>query len=463
MQPQNLKIMRSIGFCLSVIFFSFTVLLISCDSWFDEKGEGYHIVDITGAAMVLNYTQSSFDFGAIIINESDTLSMAVSEGDLLYVMFQEFESVRFYRYEKADGNLLSFSFDTSTSVTYLNDEIIALDLEKGGNAWTWIEHSDPELFQNIRSLNISMPIPEEGFRLLGEIASVNPDPGLYINGKGSMEDLLKLFTPEWIFAEDMNLDWLSGRNGINLNDTELLIYSCNDSGKMDFLLNLSGLESLLLSDCNAKGLTGFPFEKLEKLESLCIIESDIYDLSFLGSLPKLRNLNLVDCEMLETIGSLSGLKGLEGLGFSGCGNIKDVHVIGELPELERLSLPSGTGQEEFESIIKAQHSLQVLELLDCENINDLSPLIELPELDILTVSIEDLDPKSLGGLKELELLVLDKDYFEDSLKIVSLKQALPDTKIVPGGTFCLGSGWLLLLIPMVLLWIALKRWRVVRA
>jgi len=40
--------------------------------------------------------------------------------------------------------------------------------------------------------------------------------------------------------------------------------------------------------------------------------------------------------------------------------------------------------------------------------------------------------------------------FEEQGEAISdLQDALPDTQIVPGGGLCLGSGWILLLIPLV--------------
>ena len=80
----------------------------------------------------MNYSRSPY-FGAISIDEEDTLSLAIPSGDLLYLMFGDSEYVQFFRYESDDGNFLSFSYDTANRVCYLDDEIIGLDLEVGNS------------------------------------------------------------------------------------------------------------------------------------------------------------------------------------------------------------------------------------------------------------------------------------------------------------------------------------------
>ena len=57
----------------------------------------------------------------------------------------------------------------------------------------------------------------------------------------------------------------------------------------------------------------------------------------------------------------------------------------------------------------------------------------------------------LDSLEQLKLLVLTSEVFDDyPLFITELRTSLPDTRIVPGSGLCLGSGWLLLLIPFIL-------------
>jgi hypothetical protein len=57
----------------------------------------------------------------------------------------------------------------------------------------------------------------------------------------------------------------------------------------------------------------------------------------------------------------------------------------------------------------------------------------------------------LNQLQQLKLLSLPSDAFEDSVGIAGLRRSLPNTAIIPNDGACVGSGWLLLLIPFVVL------------
>jgi hypothetical protein len=99
----------------------------------------------------------------------------------------------------------------------------------------------------------------------------------------------------------------------------------------------------------------------------------------------------------------------------------------------------------------------VLELVSCDSIKDLSPLEDYSGLKALTLDFDVQDLKPLYQLTGLELIVLSEDFFEDSLAITEIQQAMPDTRIVAGGGFCLGSGWILLLVPAIIVLVILRK------
>lgn len=444
---------------LAPVFF-----ITGCGRGPEKTDSAYHIVDVTGASIVLNYLKSSQEFYPIQTDENDTLTIAVSEGDLLYILFDDMESLIFYRYDPDDGSQLSFSYDTGNQICYLNDVVISLDLSEGSRSWSWIEQHNEELLKRIRSLNVKLPLPDAQLNMLSGFAEVNSDPGLYISGDSLAAGLLSLFHPEWLFAEDILFDTLPDSVRQNLDDTEVLLYDCYNASDMNFLQDLQHLRSLALIDCDSGSLQKLDLEGLEMLRSLCLIESDFRDLSSVGILPDLEDLDFVDCDDLEGIGSLEGYHGLKSLGFYDCGKLKDVGVLHDLPALSRLALPGQISQEEFADIIMAQPSLQMVELLSTPGISDLSPLAACPGLKALYLDLDSVDLAPLYDMKELGLIVLGQDYFEDSAAMETIRTALPGTRIVPGGTFCLGSGWLLLLLPAaILIIIARKRKSLIRS
>jgi len=67
------------------------------------------------------------------------------------------------------------------------------------------------------------------------------------------------------------------------------------------------------------------------------------------------------------------------------------------------------------------------------------------------------DVATVRGLKNLKFLSLPENLLNDSLKTAVWKAALPGTTIVANEGFCLGSGWLLLLIPLVIVFAVATR------
>ena len=96
--------------------------------------------------------------------------------------------------------------------------------------------------------------------------------------------------------------------------------------------------------------------------------------------------------------------------------------------------------------------LQVVELIGCTEIEDLAPLQSLQSLNTLVLHLEKEQLTMLDSLEQLEFVVLTNEVFNDNPEwIKELRAALPDSKIVPGSGLCLGSGWLLLLLPFILI------------
>jgi hypothetical protein len=314
-----------------------------------------------------------------------------------------------------------------------------------------------EVWAGIRSFYISLPLAEAEINSLKMISGVISNPGLFIEGDSLLEEVLSVVTPVWLIAEDLNYSTISDDVRTNLKHVELLWHSDADSIDPDYLYGLPELNSLIIENWDSTDFSDFQFDKLKNLESLTIVESDIQDLSSIAALTGIRDLNLIYCDSLKEIGALTDLSGIRCLGLNGCENITDISAILQIPQLTRLSLPEHTTQMEFAEIVTANSTLKVLELIECDGITDLSPLEASTELKALTLDIDIHDLRPVYQLEELELLVLAEDFFEDSLVISEIRHALPDTRIVAGGGFCLGSGWILLLFPAIIILVFLRK------
>ena len=94
----------------------------------------------------------------------------------------------------------------------------------------------------------------------------------------------------------------------------------------------------------------------------------------------------------------------------------------------------------------------MLELIACSEIEDLSPLQTLPQLQTLVLQLEKEQLGKLDSLEQLQLVILTSEVFDDNPEwIRELRTSMPNTTIVPGSGLCLGSGWLLLLLPFILI------------
>jgi hypothetical protein len=116
-----------------------------------------------------------------------------------------------------------------------------------------------------------------------------------------------------------------------------------------------------------------------------------------------------------------------------------------------MGLPLHISQKEFQDLTQELNHLEVAEIIGCSAIVDLFPLQALEKLNILALDLEEEQLSGLDSLKQLELLIVSEDLFDDNSNYISdLRSSLTGTKVVPGSGLCLGSGWLLLLLPLIL-------------
>ncbi len=455
-KENTIQVMKKLNFLFRISFLYTMLLFAGCGSIPGSEDSQQYIIDVTGAPIVFNCSKSYSFAGYYANEENDTVSLAVSAGDLIYLQLIG-DEILCYRYNPSDGLNLSIRYDTIYDRFYLNNELTSVRLSEGSAAWDWLIGADEEILTGIRSFYISLPLSEAEINSLEMISGVISNPGLFIEGDSLLEEVLSLIKPGWLIAEDLNYSTISDDTKANLKHLELLWHSGADSIDLDFLYGLPELNSLIIEYWDSTDITDFQFAKLKSLESLSIIESDIHDLSPIAALSKIRNLNIVYCETLKEIGSVADLAGITCLGLTGCQNIIDIPAILQIPQLTRLSVPGNTSQMEFADIISRHNALQVLELVSCDSITDLSPLEDYSGLKALTLDLNVSDLKPVCQLTGLELLVLSEDFFEDSLAITEIQQAMPDTRIVAGGGFCLGSGWILLLVPAIIILVILRK------
>jgi hypothetical protein len=116
-----------------------------------------------------------------------------------------------------------------------------------------------------------------------------------------------------------------------------------------------------------------------------------------------------------------------------------------------MTFSTATTQVEFNTFIELHPELEVVEIASNREITRLQSLLSLKKVIGLTISDTLTDIATIKSLKNIKYLSLPDKILKDSLLKADLKRLLPNTKIVANHGFCLGSGWLLLIIPLILL------------
>lgn len=418
----------------------------------------YELVAIRGVSWACNVSLSYAIFGSFSESESDPeVVLAVSEGDLLYMMGPDEEEL-YYRYSRRDGRHLLVSFDhPDTPTASLNGQLISMDLSGDPAAWQLFQQlSDPQRKQ-LSTLRISTSLSDHEMELLLACESSLQGVGLLLDGEQDLTGLAELISickPRWIMVEDCP-DLENPEDCMALTNIELVWIQGDFQFAYDLLPYCTNLESLIISDWNPGHQELLSLSQSRSLHTLTLAECGIRDFSNLEFPPVLRRLHVIDCDSLNAISSLLDLKSLKGISFSGCSQIQGMLQLRDKTSLRWLGFPENISQGDFSSILSGQSKLEAVELLSCQKVDNLFPLENLSGLKILFSDLGEEKLDGLEALKQLELLVLNQELFDQNPEgIRKIRTSLPDTLVVPGSGLCLGSGWILLLIPLVLL----SRW-----
>ena len=191
------------------------------------------------------------------------------------------------------------------------------------------------------------------------------------------------------------------------------------------------------------------FKNNTQLEKLTIIAS-LNGYELLQPLNKLQEISLHNPNKSTDILTLKNKFGnLSVLILSG--NFYNIELLAGFKNLRWLGLPENTSQLQLNTIAVTLKDLQVLELTGNDTITSLAALGQLVKLKGLVITDTVTDKQSLYALTQLRYLSVPNENKTDSIYLRSLESALPGCLVVPNGGACLGSGWLLLIIPLVLI------------
>ena len=424
----------------SCFFILFVVILFfnSCKT----QPESYSVLEFTGTDEITNLSKSYF----LMLNGSDSINPAVimgSKGDLFWCD----EYLFVYNDPSAQKRFL---FKQTDSILYVNDKIYSIDIPVKNDKIPWFKNLTEYDFSTLQFINVQSKFPDSYLPYLTGLAEIKPDAGIYLPGDFSdIAELLKIFNPRVIAGTTLvrsDYDQLS-----RLTNIEILMITLNDSVISDPLPSMPVLKQLFLTELDDEVVLPDNFLINNKqIERLIIQTSGSLDISMLNQLDNLKELVINVSDEIKNLNLINSHTKLEVLSVTGDELIYDPGVI-RLPLLRWMVFSSNVTQEEFDSFIDTHPDLEVIEMIKNDTISSFQALSKLSKLYGLTVNDTVADIATIKTLSSLKYLSLPHDFLADPVNKAEIEGSLPGTRIVANEGFCLGSGWLLLLVPLVLI------------
>lgn len=387
------------------------------------------------------------------VKKGQPTHLLLRDGDIVFRL----ESDRFlYRYN--DGESLSIGGDKYRTRTELKGKTVALRPIHDKD-WEWVEKAQPEELSALRLVNIEGAIFDRWSESLKRLSRVNPNVGLAINDEWTLQHVLPMFDPEVLvflpFGGRMDTPAaISAALSKKHSFRKLYI-----DGRMDmsFLSGMPNLDTLFIDKWNPSIPSPVP-ENLHNLRRLILARSETVNLALLGKQFHLDELRFEEKCMLESLEGLSNFPEIKELALGPCEKLNDLSPLKQLKHLKWLGLPLTTTQEQLEDLVRDHPDLVGLELFKADKVTDLSVLKKLRSLKYLLVCMPNANLDPLLTMRGLRWLAVGVEEQDEGI-LVKIQQALPETSVVRVIPLCLGSGWILLLAPGVLLARCVKKRR----
>ena len=405
------------------------------------------IVRFEGSEGCFNYSRSYMAW-AVKAEKQATAAVLAREGDLL-----AFEKGGAFPYAPADGDVLTVTVEGESDLTLGGRPVcVGLGKEKA-ERWEWVKNAPMTELAHVRFLNIPDVVAPKRVPLLEKLAKACPGAGLALDDAEAARQVLPLFKPRMLLGAEFLFEPDAEGLLVHLAEVEFLGVEVGKEVKgLGIVSRLPRLRTLMLLDWDPEQTGPLPKEGCTALRSLIVGSEHVTDLTAVSHLAELRELHLARCAKLADVGALARLPKLRALTLTGCKKLTDLSPLGALPELAWLALPPETSQEQLAAVAAQNGGVEVLELIGCEKVTDLGPVAGMAKLWGLVLIKTPAPREPLRQMKTLRYLALEADVFEKSAdEVAALEKDLPGCTIVAGEGMCLGSGWILLLVPVAAL------------
>jgi len=348
------------------------------------------------------------------------------------------------------------------SLMYINGNLTAISITKNSSQTSFLNQFTAEEISRVRTIQFKEPIGDSIKPFLKKISLQNPKVDIVFFPELDSVNLLnrdllwlsEYFQPRSLFFQN-ETDSISLSNLKNFTSLETLFLTLPIKGDGYFPHLPQLREIILLNDDSTFIGSGF-FRQNPDIESLTIINNSKgkIDLASINKLKNLQNLYIeTDSIILNDLYKHHpNLKMLHIGLYNEGGSISDIF---KKNKLKRLSLYPFIDPFMGQNLKVLQDSFPELESLEFENNDSLfnyRDIKDFKKLKYLTVFGKVGLDSTLYNFNQLRYLSLSDDFLKDSLNVIKLKKTLPNTVITPNSGACLGSGWLLLIIPIAGLW-----------
>lgn len=427
------------------ILLGLLLFITSCNN----KPEPYSILEFKGNYSAKNFSKQNQMTG-IFGDSSNQSALIASIGDLII-----FDDETMFCYRNSFQN--KFYLKKINGVSYINDKIISITVPEDDEMIPWFNQLKPADLSELQFLNIPSKLKESYIPYLRDVAKNKPDISLGSSGE-NLNDLKKLFeffNPRFLIEvtiSQKDYKLLSG-----FNNLELLLATLGDSVITIPLPAIPQLKQLIVEMGSVSMLNKNFLLNNTQLEKLIILNQRTFDFSLIEPLENLRELTIFGYDTILNFDKIGTHKHLELLSIAE-GDFKFTRELNELKGIRWMSFSPEATQDEFNTFIDYHPNIEVLELYnDKEKINNLESIKKLKNIYGLTLKDTVTDIATIKTLKNLKFLSLPESVLKDSLLKTELKKLLSSTIIVANEGVCLGSGWFLLIIPLILFFVIVTR------
>lgn len=413
------------------------------------------VIAIPGATSFLNYCLGSGPELSFAATETAGPVGLAADGDLLGVecpLAGNRLGMVLVPYRESDGTDLDVALAESWFL--LAGRLVAFAGDDD-EAWTaaFLEAMagvGPQGLRDLRLVRLGAGLAPEVRPALAALAAETPgvDTLMVADLSAASVDLLALFRPRQIVLDQARVGDLGRLAG---STVQSLFIADPDGLDFSVLARLPELRSLVLLD-TPRGTLRLP-RKGALLERLVVRGDGLEGIRHLEAQRGLRHLAVVNLPP-GTVRQVARLPCLEALvlGVADGAEAADLSALRRLSGLSMLGVQGGVTQADFDGLLAANPRLRVVQVVDCDEIVDLSAVRWLSELEALVCpGAPTPDAAVLEGLPRLRLLALASDAFsaEKAESLLGLGERLPECRVAPVRGICLGSGWLLLLAPVL--------------